>query len=311
MGFLAALFMVTVAVGTGSGLDALSGEIGRSLLYDYRYNQAVENLGFSSSGSSDSNVSLGSITTASLIPKDTMDGMKRKTLLDEDDENSSLSCGGATVCGGILTCANTCSSTCGDTCDGTCDDNCTDTCGSTCRDTCRDTFPLAFADTCASTFGFKCSPIPAPILVAPVIAVPLAKTYAAPSPAEQNALISYDVMAKHPAYVYYNGISLPWTSFSPQFRGDALLTWIEMADNSWDVIAMAPQGTWVRELVYVPRAGDLTVSKIYTGNTLNTYYSSAMPGYKYIWRYVDKKGAYTTVFSVGEAAGNTVALYVQ
>jgi hypothetical protein len=299
--------MVTVAVGTGSGLDALSSEIGRSLLYDYRYNPAVENLGLSSSGPSDSKVSLGNITTASLIPKDTTDGMKRKTLLDEDDENSSLSCGGATACGGILTCANTCSSTCEDTCD----DNCTDTCGSTCRDTCRDTCPLTFADNCASTCGFKCSPMPVPVPVAPVIAVPLAKTYAAPSPAEQNALISYDVMAKYPAYVYYNGISLPWTSFSPQFRGDALLTWIEMADNGWDITALAPQGTWVRELVYVPRVGDLAVSKIYTGNTLNTYYSSAMPGYKYIWLYVDRKGAYTTVFSVGGAAGNTVALYVQ
>jgi hypothetical protein len=144
-----------------------------------------------------------------------------------------------------------------------------------------------------------------------VTAVPPAKTYAAPFPAEQNALVSYDVMAKPPAYVYYNGVILPWTGFSQQFRGDALLTWIEMADNSWDLIAMAPQGTWVRELVYVPRVGDLTVSKTYVGNTLNTYYSSTMPGYKYIWLYVDRKGTYAAVFSVGGAAGNTVTLYAQ
>jgi len=320
-GLLAALFTVTftviAALGMGSGSDALPGETGVSPHYDYRYSQAAEGLGLSSIGALDSKMSLGSIPTANLTTNDTMEGKKRKILLDDDDEASSRSHGGPTVCGEIPICANTCNRTCGETCGNTYDDTYGSTCISTygyicgtvptCVNTCMETCGRTCSMTCDDARVPMYTHIPVPVIS--VTVAPPAKTYAAPSPAEHNSLSPYDTMAKPPAYVRYNGVNMPWTSFSQQFIGDALLTWIEMADNSWGVIATTPQGTWIRELVYVPRAGDLNVSKTYASNALNTCYSSAVPGYKYIWLYADRKGTYTTVFSMGGRAGNSVTFY--
>lgn len=100
---------------------------------------------------------------------------------------------------------------------------------------------------------------------------------------------------------------MPWASFNQQFRGDYLLAWIEMADNVWDVSATAPQGTWVREFIYVPESGNLTLNR--TGSsTINRDYGYTMPGYRYVWFYVDKKGNYVSVFTLGGLQSNEVTL---
>lgn len=103
---------------------------------------------------------------------------------------------------------------------------------------------------------------------------------------------------------------MPWANFNQQFRGNYLLAWIEMANNIWDVKATAPQGTWVREFIYVPKSGNLTMNRSSGGSTINRDYGYTMPGYRYVWFYVDKKGNYVSVFNLGGLQSNEITISV-
>ncbi|HWQ18947.1 MAG TPA: hypothetical protein VN455_04160 [Methanotrichaceae archaeon] len=175
----------------GASLEASTAEPGNSPLYDYRYNQAAEELGLLNNGSSESKLSYGSIETASLNPEDT--GVEERLTTkssDPEEENgpifdmtvrgcqdiptmgkntcsstcvgtcsntcNSITCGGATSCGGVNTCSNTCGSTCAASCGRTCSNTCGSTCGSTCMASCGRTCSRTCEDTCGGTCGYTC-----------------------------------------------------------------------------------------------------------------------------------------------------------
>ena len=152
-------------------------------LFDYRYNQVVEDLGLLKSGTSESKLGYGSIETASLNPlESSRKNGCRLTIKQADTESDTcgstcgdtcmascqtcvLSCG-ADTCGS--TCSNTCANTCGagcgpigqtvyETCAGwgaTCGSTCSSTCANTCKSTCGGTC----GGTCSRTCALHCGP---------------------------------------------------------------------------------------------------------------------------------------------------------
>jgi len=153
----------------------------------------------------------------------------------------------------------------------------------------------------------KCAPAPA----VPVVNAPLADyTTRSPRPAEQNAILSYDVNYPPPEYVYYKGVNTQWAAFDRKFTGNNLLAWIKTQDNGWSVVARTPLGSWVPEIVYVPVSGDLTMSSIAPGGlTDSKYYGRTTPGYKYVWFYAGMPGTYGGIFSIGGVRSNQITIY--
>jgi len=236
----------------------------------------------------------------------------------------SNTCGGtcgitcSNTCGGTcgITCSNTCGSTCGitcrntcfGTCSNTCANTCARTCGNTCYNTCLATCQMTCAQTCLATCGAKCA-VPVAAVQQGSDAIPTAKyTATAPSAAEQNALVSYDPAIQPPALVYYLGTYVPWIVFQQNFQGKEIYAWIE-TDGGWDVVAKAPRGTWVRELIFVPSNGNMIANKIGPdGIGRSANFNPVVAGYKYIWLYAENPGAYISSFENGGLRSNNVTL---
>ena len=115
-----------------------------------------------------------------------------------------------------------------------------DQCGCTsifCQNTCS---------TCAQTCAANCvqtTPSTTPTAATPVIGAPLANSTAGdPAVQEQNASIPSDVIDNPSAYVYYNGTNMTWADFNQKFTGNALLAWVEVANNTWGLNVMLPIG---------------------------------------------------------------------
>ncbi|VVB68851.1 Uncharacterised protein [uncultured archaeon] len=235
----------------------------------------------------------------------------------------SSTCG--STCGGTCgsTCGSTCASTCGntclyscqtcvlscgaDTCGRTCASTCQSTCGGTCGRTCMSTCAKTCFMTCSATCGPKCPTKPAAIPASVALANYSIKT---PSAAKQNVLLPYNIIAYPPESVYHMGIYAPWAVFDQAFSGDKPLAWID-TDNGWDVAATMPQGTWVREFIYIPSNRELKSSVIApTGLISNRIFDSVIPGYKYIWFYAEMPGTYISAFQTGGLQSNSVAIYV-
>jgi|GEM_PF-814544 len=168
--FLILVFIAGLSAASSSDADASEASV--SPLYDYRYNQAAKDLGILDSGASVSELSYGSIDTASLNPEDECQGDECKLTIKEAEADggatSAVTCGGATSCGGVQTCASTCASscspscglnscaeanTCGNTCLGTCSSSCGSTCGTTCGQTYGGTCARSCSSTCTDTCG--------------------------------------------------------------------------------------------------------------------------------------------------------------
>jgi len=121
--------------------------------------------------------------------------------------------------------------------------------------------------------------------------------------------LPYDTIARPPSSVFYDGASLSWASFQKKFAGDYLLAWIEIQDGSWGVDARAPLGTWVREFVYVPVSGNLTLREVTPdGKTHTKDLGMATPGYRYIWHQADAVGKHSSVISIGDVLSNEIDL---
>jgi hypothetical protein len=147
--------------------------------------------------------------------------------------------------------------------------------------------------------------------VTPVVNAPVADfTTKTPLASEQNVLMQYDMDYPTPDYVYYKGVNTKWASFYRAFAGNYLLSWIKTRDNSWNVVARTPVGSWVPEVVYVPVNGDLTVTSISpSGLTDSKNYHGVTPGYRYLWFYAGAPGTYASVFNIGGVKSNQITLY--
>ena len=206
------------------------------------------------------------------------------------------------------TCSNTCANTCARTCGNTCYNTCLATCQMTCAQTCLRTCSPTCSATCLATCGVKCA-VPVAAVQQGPDAIPLAKyTATAPSAAEQNAQVSYDPAIQPPALVYYLGTYVPWIVFQQNFQGKEIYAWIE-TDGGWDVLAKAPRGTWVRELIFVPSNGNMIENKIGPdGIGRSANFNPVVAGYKYIWLYAENPGAYISSFENGGLRSNNVTL---
>jgi len=237
-----------------------------------------------------------------------------------------ITCGGATSCGGIQTCANTCGSTCAQTCAAscgratscggayTCSNTCSETCGytcySTCYSTCFNTCGYTCANTCARSCSSTCDSRCIPANVVPMRNAPMANsTIKTPTAAQQNSAVPYDVNARPPASVYYNGSKMPWAAFNQSFASNYPLAWAEIYDRSWGTGASTPLGTWVREFVYVQASGNLVLSMTTAGITTKRDFGPTTPGYRYVWFYADRPGAHVSIFSVRGVQSNPVTIF--
>ena len=178
----------------------------------------------------------------------------------------------------------------------------------TCAQTCLRTCSPTCSATCLATCGAKCA-VPVAAVQQGSDAIPMAKyTATAPSAAEQNALVSYDPAIQPPALVYYLGTYVPWIVFQQNFQGKEIYAWIE-TDGGWDVLAKAPRGTWVRELIFVPSNGNMIENKIGPdGIGRSANFDPVVAGYKYIWLYAENPGAYISSFENGGLRSNNVTL---
>jgi hypothetical protein len=133
----------------------------------------------------------------------------------------------------------------------------------------------------------------------------------APSEAQQNVLLSYDVQAAPPNAVYYGGSYVPWATFYPSFqRTPAPMLWI-LTRAGWSWHATCPLGGWVREQMYIPSTGTLKIYELYpNGMTKYHNYGWVSRGYKYIWFYADTPGRHTTIFTISDRPSNWVAIDV-
>ncbi len=103
---------------------------------------------------------------------------------------------------------------------------------------------------------------------------------------------------------------MPWADFSQSFPGNSLMAWVDIVNNVWGPQARMPRGTWVREFIYVPASGNLTMSRTINGNAFREDYGYTTPGYKYVWFYADGQGTHSNVFAMGGAQSNDVAITV-
>lgn len=139
-----------------------------------------------------------------------------------------------------------------------------------------------------------------------------AEYYQQPPPeSQQGSLLSYDIRSSPPSTVYYGGTYIAWSSFSGAFRGDSPLFWV-LASGGWSWQAACPLGSWVRELIYVPKTGTLKVYEIYpSGITQASDLGWASAGYHSIWFNADVPGRHITIFTVSDNPSNAVVIDVE
>jgi len=131
----------------------------------------------------------------------------------------------------------------------------------------------------------------------------------APPATEQGELLSADLTATAPQYIYFNGNYLGWNQFSATFPGQPGL-WIERAAG-WSWYATLPLGGWTRELLFVPEPSALTMYELYPAGYVMSYYlGSVNPGYYYVWFYADSAGRHRSVLSTSSGFSNTVVIDV-
>jgi hypothetical protein len=131
----------------------------------------------------------------------------------------------------------------------------------------------------------------------------------APPSTEQGKLMSADVSATAPQYIYYDGNYLGWNQFSAIFPTQPGL-WVERAAG-WSWYATLPLGGWTTELIYVPNESPLTIYELYPeGYVMSYYLGSVNPGYYYIWFYADTSGRHRNVVSTSSGFSNTVVIDV-
>ncbi|VVB72551.1 Uncharacterised protein [uncultured archaeon] len=134
-------------------------------LFDYRYNQVVEELGLLKNGTSESKLDYGSIETSNLTPIEMPQRKGCRLTVKQSDIDTMGACQWETEqtcfdsCGNTCsdTCGSTCSRTCGDTCGGTCSNTCEGTCSNTCLLSCRTCTLSCWSDTCGNTCAETCS----------------------------------------------------------------------------------------------------------------------------------------------------------
>jgi hypothetical protein len=135
-------------------------------------------------------------------------------------------------------------------------------------------------------------------------------TTKAPLPAEQNSMLSYNVVAKPPTTIYYLGAYSPWTAFQKSFSSNEINAWIE-TETGWDVIAKTPKGTWVRQFVFIPADADTISNEVAPdGKTSSRKFDPVGTGYKYIWIYAKDTGSYVSTFESAGQKSNDVTLQV-
>ncbi|MCJ7443076.1 MAG: hypothetical protein MUO26_00845 [Methanotrichaceae archaeon] len=132
----------------------------------------------------------------------------------------------------------------------------------------------------------------------------------APPATDLGKMLSTDISASTPRYIYYDGNYLGWNDFSATFPGNSPGLWIERAAG-WSWYATLPLGGWTRELMYVPAPSPLTMYEIYPSEYVMSYYlGSINPGYYYIWFYADTPGRHRNVFATNNSYSNTIIIDV-
>lgn len=81
-----------------------------------------------------------------------------------------------------------------------------------------------------------------------------------------------------------------------------------MAHNAWGVEAATPLGTWVREFVYVPFSGNLTLYRTNAYGKTSRDYGYMTPGFKYVWFYADLSSMHTIAFSIDGMMSNEIKI---
>ncbi len=132
----------------------------------------------------------------------------------------------------------------------------------------------------------------------------------APPAAQQNALLTYDVMTAPPVAVYYSGSYLPWTSFYQVFPANSPALWIA-SSAGWAWYATCPVGGWMQELMYVPVTGTMGVYDLYPDGTTKYYsYGFTSTGYRSRWFHADTPGRYMTMLTIADIPSNYIIIDV-
>lgn len=131
----------------------------------------------------------------------------------------------------------------------------------------------------------------------------------APSAADQGKLMSADLSATAPQYVYYNGDYLGWNQFSAMYPDHPGL-WVERAAG-WSWYATLPLGGWTTELIYAPEMSPLTLYELYPeGYVMSYYLGQVNPGYYYVWFYADTPGRHRSVVGTNSGFSNMAVIDV-